>query len=284
VSLHTRRAPGDEASADATAGTVVFIHGFPFHGGMWEPQLEALPAGWRGLAPDLRGFGRSELGAAAGVVSTGQKTGGRVALPDEPVLTMDRLADDVAELMEEEGAAPAVVCGLSMGGYVAFSLWRRHPGLVRALVLADTRAETDSDEARENRMRMAQTARDSGTRPIASAMLPSILAEQTMAGRPEVTEKVRAMIEGTAVETMIAALAGMAVRRDSIPDLGSIRVPTLVVAGEHDALTPPDVGRAMTQRLADARFEVIPDAGHVSSLENPAAFNAALNEFLATLG
>jgi 3-oxoadipate enol-lactonase len=284
MSLHTRRAPDDEASGDATAGTVVFIHGFPFHGGMWEPQLEALPAGWRGLAPDLRGFGRSELGARPGVVSSGQKTGGRVALPDEPVLTMDRLADDVAELMEEEGAAPAVVCGLSMGGYVAFSLWRRHPGLIRALVLADTRAETDSDEAREGRMRMAQTARDSGTRPIASAMLPSILAERTMAERPEVTERVRAMIEGTAVETLIAALAGMAVRRDSTPDLGSIRVPTLVVAGEYDGLTPPDVGRAMAQRLADARFEIVPDAGHVSSLENPPAFNAALNGFLATLG
>jgi 3-oxoadipate enol-lactonase len=284
MSLHTRRSPGGEASAGAAAGTVVFVHGFPFHGGMWEPQLETLPSGWRGLAPDLRGFGRSELGAAPGVVSTGQKTGGRVALPDEPVLTMDRMADDVAALIEEEGAGPAVVCGLSMGGYVAFSLWRRHPGLIRALVLADTRAEADSDEARENRMRVAQTARDSGTRPIASAMLPSLLAERTLDERPEVAERVRGMIEDTPVETLIAALAGMAVRRDSTSDLGSIQLPALVVSGEHDALTPPAVGRAMATTLPDARFELIPDAGHVSSLENPAAFNAVLASFLATLG
>lgn len=105
-----------------------------------------------------------------------------------------------------------------------------------------------------------------------------------MAGRPEVTERVRTMIEDTPVETLIAALAGMAVRRDFSADLGSIQVPALVVAGEHDALTPPDVGRAMAEGLPDARFELIPDAGHVSSLENAAAFNAVLASFLATLG
>lgn len=283
MGLHTRAGVGHDTPAAPPEGSVVFIHGFPFDGSMWQPQLEALPSGWRALAPDLRGFGRSELGAGPGVVSSGAKVGGRVARTDEPVLTMDRLADDVAELIAEEGAAPAVVCGLSMGGYVALSLWRRHRALVRALVLADTRAEADSDEARENRMRMAQTARESGVRPIATAMLPSILAEQTLDEQPEVAARVRAMIEGTRVDTVIGALAGMAVRRDYTRDLPSIRLPVLVLVGEHDRLTPPDIARSMASELPEARLQIIPGAGHVSSLENPEAFNEALAAFLKDL-
>jgi 3-oxoadipate enol-lactonase len=266
-----------------SGGTVLFIHGFPFDGSMWAPQLDALPDGWAGLAPDLRGFGQSPLGTARDELSSGSRAGGRIARPDEPVLTMDRLAEDTARLIESEGAGPAVVCGLSMGGYVAFSLWRRHPELVRALVLADTRPEADTDEGRENRMRMAQTARDSGARPIALTMTPGLLAERTIDERPEVAETVRAMIAGTAPETLIAALAGMAARRDATALLASIDVPVLVLVGEHDTLTPPDVARALVGRLPDARLQVLADAGHVSSLENPDAFNAALHDFLASL-
>jgi 3-oxoadipate enol-lactonase len=266
-----------------SGGTVVFVHGFPFNGSMWQPQLDALPPGWRGLAPDLRGFGRSGLETSPGAVVTGAQAGGRVALPHEAVLTMDRLADDVAELLEREAAAPAVVCGLSMGGYVTLSLWRRRPDLVRALVLADTRAEADTDEGRENRMRVAQTARDKGMEPIADAMVPSILAQGTLDERPETVARVRAMITGTRTETVIGALAGMATRRDATADLAGINVPTLVVVGEHDGLTPPAVARSLADRIPGAALEVIPDAGHVSNLENAEAFNRALAAFLATL-
>jgi 3-oxoadipate enol-lactonase len=279
MDLHLHRSgPGPGA-----AGTILFIHGFPFDGSMWEPQLAALPAAWRGLAPDLRGFGRSPLGTARQDLSSGTRVGGRIARPDEPVLTMDRLADDMAEVIAGEDAGPVVVCGLSMGGYVALALWRRHPERVRALVLADTRAESDTDEGRENRMRMAQSARDTGSRAIAATMVPSLLADATVEDRPDVAEKVRDMITATPPETLIAALAGMAARRDANGSLPSIHVPVLVLVGEHDALTPPDVARAMADRLPDARLEVVPDAGHVSNLENPDAFNEALRGFLAAL-
>lgn len=280
MALHTYRTEPREADS---RGSVVFIHGFPFDGSMWEPQLAALPDGWRGLAPDLRGFGRSDLRAAPGDVPLGSRIGGRVALPHEPVLTMHRLADDVATLIEEEAAGPAVVCGMSMGGYVAFALHRRHPELVGALVLADTRAEADTDEGRENRMRMAQSARDSGAEAIARAMLPSILAEGTIALNHETTDRVRSMILGTPAETIIAALAGMAARRDATSELTSMDVPALVIVGDEDRLTPPHVVRAMAERMPRARLEVIPEAGHVANLENPAAFNAVLTEFLQTL-
>jgi 3-oxoadipate enol-lactonase len=278
MDLHTRR--GGDGTGER--GTVVFIHGFPFDGSLWELQLEGLPAGWIGLAPDLRGFGRSPMGGRDELVG-GSRVGGRIARRDEPVLTMDRLADDVADVVATVGGGPVVVCGLSMGGYVAFSLWRRHPGLVRALVLADTRAEADSDEGRENRMRMAQIARDSGPGAIAAAMLPSLLSDRTLDQRPEVALRVREMMTGTSAETLVAALAGMAARRDSVSDLPGMDVPAMVLVGEEDRLTPPDAARAMAQRLPRARLEVIPGTGHVSNLEDPAAFNALLAGFLDSI-
>lgn len=264
-------------------GTIVFLHGFPFDGSMWEPQLAGLPTGWRGLAPDLRGFGGSELGGMDGDSPSRARLGGRVALPHEAVLTMSRLADDVAELIEREDSAPAVVCGLSMGGYVALSLWRRRPDLLRALVLADTRAEADTDEGREDRSRVAHTARTAGTKPIADAMIQTLLAPRTLGERPAVVDRVRSMITGTPSETVIAALAGMAARHDASADLAALDIPVLVLVGEHDALTPPDVARSMAERMPRATLEIIPDAGHVSNLENPGAFNAALAGFLETL-
>lgn len=264
-------------------GTIVFLHGFPFDGSMWEPQLAGLPTGWRGLAPDLRGFGGSELGVMGGDSSSRARLGGRVALPHEPVLTMNGLAEDVAELIEREDSAPAVLCGLSMGGYVALSLWRRRPDLLRALVLADTRAEADTDEGREDRSRVAHTARTAGTGPIADAMVQTLLAPRTLGERPDVVDQVRSMITGTPSETVIAALAGMAARHDASADLAALDIPVLVLVGEHDALTPPDVARSMAERMPRATLETIPDAGHVSNLENPGAFNAALAGFLETL-
>jgi 3-oxoadipate enol-lactonase len=276
--LYARRSAG----APDTAAAVVFVHGFPFDGSLWDPQLAAMPSGWRGLAPDLRGFGRSPLDAEGTDLPTGAATGAGVALREEPVLTMDRLADDVAAFIETESTPPAVVCGLSMGGYVLFALARRRPDLLRAVVLADTRAEADSDAGRENRRRLAQVVRTAGPTAVAREMLPALLAERTLQERPAVVDHVRAMMEGTPAETLIAALAGMAGRRDATADLAAVTVPALVVVGEHDTLTPADAARALAARLPDARLEVVPDAGHVSNLENPGAFNRVLSDFLAS--
>lgn len=272
----------EAGDSDGSKGTVVFLHGFPFDGTLWSPQLDALPDGWRGLAPDLRGFGSTEMDALPGQVSTGKRTGSGIARDTEPVLTMARLADDVAALIEERAGGAAVVCGLSMGGYVAFELWRRHPERVRALVLASTRATGDDDEAREGRLRMAQTARSAGTRPIATAMMPALLSKDAM-GDERIVEKVRAMITGTPAETVIAALAGMASRHDANSELDRITVPTLVMAGENDEITPLDGARDMAAAIPGASLHIIPGAGHVVNLESPDTFNRELGAFLATL-
>lgn len=277
MNLHLHDAGESDA---APSGTVVFLHGFPFNGSMWAAQVRALPHGWRGLAPDLRGFGATGMRALPGEVSTGKRIGGRIARSSEPVLTMARLADDVAELIDTHAGGRAVVCGLSMGGYVALELWRRHPAAIRGLILADTRAGADDDEARENRLRMAQVARTAGVRPIAVTMLPSLLTPATREGSVHVVEAVRKMILSTPPTTVIAALAGMAARHDSTRDLPTIAVPTLVLTGAEDAITPPDVGRDMAAAIPGATFVEIPDAGHLSNLENPAAFNSAVAGFL----
>lgn len=274
--LHVHEGP----SPTAPRGTVLFLHGFPFDGSMWSPQLEALPDGWHGLAPDLRGFGASGLDSLPGQVPTGKRIGNGIARGSEPVLTMARMADDAAALVSERVNGPAVVCGLSMGGYVAFELWRRHPDVVRALVLADTRATADDDEAREGRLRMAQTARSAGTRPIATAMVPTLLSSRSRDDAPELGDRVRNMIEATPPETIIAALAGMTARRDMTALLPRITVPTLVIAGEEDEITPPQGAREMAAAIPRATFVEIPGARHLSNLEDPASFNEALGRFL----
>jgi 3-oxoadipate enol-lactonase len=277
MNLHVRESV---PASDGSAGTIVFVHGFPFDGSVWDRQLETLPQGWCGLAPDLRGFGHTEIHDLPGEVSTGRRIGGRVALNDEPVLTMARFADDIAAMVDDRGGGGVVICGLSMGGYVALEIWRRHPHLVRALVLADTRSGSDDDEGRENRLRTAQTIRSSGAEPVAAAMVPALIAPSTREGRPEVADHVRRMILGTEPTTLIGALAGMAARHDHTGELGRISVPTLVVVGEHDGITPPDEARAMADAIPEARLVTIEGAGHISPLEQPDAFNAALADFL----
>lgn len=273
----------ERAPSGTPRGAVLFLHGFPFDGSMWAPQLAALPDDWLGLAPDLRGFGGSGLESLPGQVSTGKRIGNGIARGSEPVLTMARLADDAAELITQRASGSAVVCGLSMGGYVAFELWRRHPEVVRALVLADTRASADDDEAREGRLRMAQTARSTGSRPIATAMVPTLLSSGTRDRAPELAERVRDMIEGTPSETIIAALAGMTARRDMTALLPRITAPTLVVVGEEDEITPPEGAREMAAAIPGAMFEEIPGAGHLANMENPEAFNEAIGRFLLTV-
>lgn len=270
-----------EAERAAPAGTVLFLHGFPLDGSLWDAQIAGLPGGWAGIAPDLRGFGRTPLGAAE--LPSGSHDPDSIARQDEAVLTMDAMAADVARLIDDGVAGPVVVCGLSMGGYVAFALLRQRPDLVRALILMDTRAAADTPEARENRRRMADTARGAGVEPIARAMVPSLLARSTMEEHPDVVANVRGMIEGTSPRTVIAAAAGMAERPDSTPDLPELAVPTLVIVGAEDAITPPDEARTMAGAIPGARLEVVDGAGHLTAIERPGPVNRLIGDFLREL-
>lgn len=243
---------------------IVFIHGFPFNSAMWGPQLAQLPRGWRGIAPDLRGFGASRGGS-------------------EDVYTMELFARDVAALLDHLGEERAVVCGLSMGGYIAFEFMRLFPGRVRALVLCDTRAGADSDEARTGRERQAKRVSEDGVSQVIDSMLPRLISMSTRYGQPGVLELVRAMMKETPPETMASALLGMAARRDSEPLLRTIDVPALVVVGAEDAITSRGQAEYLARGIRGARLETIENAGHLPNLEQVETFNRILHAFLAGL-
>jgi len=243
---------------------VVFIHGFPFHSGLWTDQMTALPAGFRGIAPDLRGFGESSA-------------------PGHGPLTMDQHADDIAAILDHLGIGQAVICGLSMGGYIAFSLFRRHRDRVRALVLAATRSAADSPEAKQGRAAMARDVLNQGTSAAVHAMLPKLLSDITPKTHPEVVDRVRALIEANRPEPIARAQEGMALRADSSDLLREIAVPTLVIHGEDDLIVPRGEAQLMARGIRGARIELLERAGHMVNLEDPAAFNRLLKEFLEYL-
>ncbi|HSJ31605.1 MAG TPA: alpha/beta fold hydrolase [Longimicrobiales bacterium] len=247
--------------AGAGDDVLVLIHGFPFSSAIWRPQLDAPPAGWRVIAPDLRGFGGS-----------GPVTGNR--------LPMDLLAQDVAALLAHIGVGSAVFCGHSMGGYVTFALMRRAPRLARALVLADTRAAPDSAEAREGRVKNARHVHANGTAALINALVPRLLSASTRETLPHVEQELREVMNAAPAPAVVAALLGMAERPDSTPQLRSINVPTQLIVGATDAITPPGDARLLARAIPGAQIEIIDNAGHLPSLEQPAAFNRVLGAFL----
>ena len=252
------------AYTDAGRGpVVVLLHGFPLDRSMWRGQVESLSSKFRVVAPDLRGHGGTD-------VTSGPAT-------------MEEMAEDVAALLDELNVPRAVVCGLSMGGYVALAFYRMHPERVRAFVLADTRPQGDTEEARRAREETAHRALTEGMEPIADAMLPKLLSARTRESAPEVVARVREMMLGMKPEGAAAALRGMAVRRDQTDLLPKIDVPTLVVVGSEDAVTPPSDAEAMRDQIEGSRLVRIEGAGHVSNVERPEEFDRALAEFLEAL-
>ena len=252
-----------EYDARGDGPTVLFLHAFPLGMFMWDEQAAALGGSHRVVRFDARGFGGTP--------------------PDDGPLTMERIADDAAALLGLLGIEKAVVAGCSMGGYAALALARRHPEKLGALVLQDTRAGADTPEARSNRAALAARVLAEGASPAAEAFLPGLVGETTHRDRPGLVGSLRERIHATSPRGIASALHGLAARPDSRPTLASIGVPTLVVVGEEDVLTPPAESRAMAAAIAGSRLEVIPKAGHLSNLENPGAYDAALRSFLEGL-
>lgn len=241
---------------------VLFVHGFPHDRTLWTPQLQGMTAQARVLAVDLRGFGETSVA---------------------PPFSMDQYADDLVGFMNTLHLDRAVVVGLSMGGYVAFAMWRRHPNRIRGLVLANTRAGADGEEARQKRRRLMTVAREEGSVAIADAMLTGMLGKTTRARRPDIVNEVHRMISSAPVDGVIGALQAMIDRPDSSETLETIDVPVLVVTGDEDAIIPVEDVRSMQAAIRGSSLEVIAGAGHLSNLERPAAFNHVVSEFLAKL-
>jgi 3-oxoadipate enol-lactonase len=243
---------------------VVLLHGYPFDKSMWSGQIEPLAAaGFRVIAPDLRGLGETKSASE--------------------VATMDDMARDTAALLDHLGVEQAVICGLSMGGYVAFEFVRLFPARVSGLVLAGTRAPADNEQEKAGREQQVQTMLRAGMVPISIATLPKLLASRTLIEKPEVVKRVRAMITKSTPKGAAAAQRGMAARRDYTEDMAKIDVPTLVIVGREDSIRPVADAEFMHRGIRNSRLEIIEDAAHMTNMEQPEEFNDALFSFLNRL-
>jgi 3-oxoadipate enol-lactonase len=251
-----------EVTGRATKGSLVLLHGFPLHGGMWQGQRETLSAQWQVVVPDFRGFGQS---------------------PETDPFSIEQLADDVQGIVQEKGLGNIVLAGLSMGGYVALAYAKKYAQTLRGLILLDTTAEADTDEKRQNRDRMIAIVRERGSKPIADAMLGKLIPEETARNRPQLARTLRDMMEGTRPETIVHALAAMRDRPDQTNMLGQIKAPTLIGVGDQDAITPPDVARAMHAKIPGSQLRIFIGSGHMSPMEQTEQVNAAIAEFLSKL-
>lgn len=243
---------------------LVLLHAFPLSSAMWLEQRELLGSRCRVITPDQRGFGGSALGA------------------DEPSLAA--CADDVIALLDGLGLDRVVLGGLSMGGYVAMELLRRAPERVSALLLADTKASADAPEAREGRLRTAEVVERDGTDSLAETMLPVLLGSTTLETRAAVAGRVRGLVAAAPAPAVAWASRAMADRPDSVDVLRATDVPALVVVGDEDALSPVAQAQQMVDALPQGRLAVLPAAGHLTAVEDPAAFAAVVGGFLDEIG
>jgi 3-oxoadipate enol-lactonase len=252
-----------EAGETSDARTLIWLHAFPLCADMWRPQLDAAPAGWRVIAPDLAGLG-----------GTSDREG-RAVIAD--------YADDVFALADQLGVRRFVLGGLSMGGYAAFACLRLDASRVHGIVLADTKSGADSPQAREGRQKMLDLVAANGVAGVADEMLPKLLGATTRRDHPGLVAHVRQIIETNGAPGVARAIERLRDRPDSTPLLARVVVPALVVVGEEDGITPVSDARAMADALPDATLAILPGAGHLANLEAPDAFRAALAPWLAGL-
>jgi 3-oxoadipate enol-lactonase len=239
---------------------VVLLHPFPCHHEFWDPVAAALESRYRLILPDLRGHGDSEIGEGPAV--------------------MAKHTSDIARLLDTAGVGKAAFIGCSVGGYILFEFWRRFRQRVSALALCDTRPQADTAEARSNRLKAATAVLEQGTEPFLETMIPKLMGRTTASTRPDLVERARAMMRKMSAEDISLVQRGMAERPDSVADLKTINVPTLIVIGEEDVLSTVADGELMRQNIVGSQLKVIPKAGHYAPWEQSELVGKILRQFL----
>ncbi len=239
---------------------LVYIHGFPFSLEMWESQLNAFAENCRTIAYDIRGHGASD--------------------PGDGQYTIDFFVDDLLALLDHCGIEKAVLCGLSMGGYITLRTLERAPERVKGVILSNTRSESDSNEAKIKRSNAIRMIKLRGAAEFAEDFVKTIFAKETTQSRPELVEKIKRIILNTSPLAVCGTQLALAARTDSTPMLSTINVPALILVGEHDILTPPSASQSMHEKIAGSEMHIIPGAAHLSNLENTELFNKVVGTFL----
>lgn len=240
---------------------ITFVHGFPLNHRIFDSQVRALSRTYRVLAPDLRGFGKTPF--------SGEE------------ITIETYAQDIVGLLDALDIEQTVLAGLSMGGYIAFAMWRLAPERIRALVLLNTRAGADTEEGRRRRFETIEQVQKDGIEPLVQSMLPKLLSPVTLRGKRHVVHKLEDIMRSSTREGVIAALRAMAHRPDSQPLLEHITVPTLIVAGRDDAIVPVSEAESMALAIPNAQLQVVEQAGHLVTMERPRTTSRLIGEFLA---
>jgi len=248
---------------DAGEGHVLlFVHGFPLDYTMWAAQLDYFQQGYRVVAPDLRGFGKS---------------GGA-----DDLVTMERFADDLNSLLNAlKIDEPITLCGLSMGGYIAFQFALKYPERLGRLILCDTKAAADSQEVQMNREVVASQVQEEGPLFLVEGMIEKLFALMTGQTHPEIVKQIREVIKYSSPLAVAGALRGMGQRIDVQPHLAEIDVPALVLCGSEDAITPPEEMEKFSRQMPKTEYHTIPGAGHMAPLEKPEFVNNLIQEFLS---
>jgi 3-oxoadipate enol-lactonase len=245
---------------DPSGLPVVFIHGFPFSHEMWNAQFDALPKSVHAIAYDVRGHGQADVG-------DGQ-------------YTIELFVDDLVALLDYLKIDRAVLCGLSMGGYVALRTVERNPDRIRGLVLADTRSEADGNEAKVKRTGTLKGVKADGVATFAGNFVKAVFAPETFQSNPQSVEFVKQLIVANSPIGICGTAIALAARTDTTAALSSIKVPTLILVGEQDALTPPAASQAMHEKISGSKLAILKRAAHMSNVENADEFNANLTQFL----
>ena len=242
---------------------IIFLHGFPFDKSMWNGQLEALKATNRVIALDLRGFGKSTI--------------------DKPALTIDLLAQDVIAFMDKLAIEKAVVCGLSMGGYIALNLMKNNANRFEALILCDTQCGADGAEGKQKRYDTIEKINKEGLLEFNTNFIQGVFHPDSFSQKTEIVESLKEVVGANSKEIINAGLAALAEREETCTMLPSIDIPTLVICGKQDELTPLSKSEFMCQHIPNSILKVIDQAGHVSNLEQEEAFNKHIVDFLTSL-
>jgi 3-oxoadipate enol-lactonase len=238
---------------------VVLLHGFPLSSRIWSHQLENLSREFRVIAPDFRGFGQS---------------------PPAGPFSIESLADDIHALLAAIGAVPCALGGLSMGGYVAFAFAKKYPNELRSLILVDTRSEADTADGKAARNKMIEQLRAGGPKVVADLMLPKMLTEATIKTNPRLTAEVRSIMQTCPAQTIEQALIALRDREDYSSFLPSIAVPTLILVGDADPITPPSMAQILHKAIPRSKLKIISNAAHLTSTERPSEVTEAIQSFL----
>lgn len=242
---------------------VIFLHGFPFNRTMWKEQLEALQSETRVIACDLRGFGKSE--------------------DETSFLSIDQFADDLIGFMDALRIEKAIICGLSMGGYIALNAVNRFKNRFEALILCDTQCYSDTAEAKQKRYASMDEISTDGISAFNEPFLKSVCAAKTLETKPEVIEALREMVYSTSEHSLTMGLTALAERHETCSILSNIDMPALIICGSEDAVTPPEKSEYLHEQIYGSVLRIIDEAGHVSNLEQPELFNTHILHFIHAL-